>query len=175
MDDDRQIGLQLFSFMCIYIYMLDHVRAAMKISRECTCMRVRQASRVLTKIYDTELRSTGLQESQVSVLVAIAHFGEGGATIGNLAGVLKMDRTTLTRNLRPLEKGGLVRVARSPDDARTRVVLLSRAGERMIVSVLPLWERAQRKVRDALGDELLAHVSSNLGRVVSMGGPAAAG
>jgi DNA-binding MarR family transcriptional regulator len=86
-----------------------------------------------------------------------------------------MDRTTLTRNLRPLEKDGLVRVARSPDDARTRVVLLSRAGERMIVSVFPLWERAQKKVRDALGDELLADVSMNLGRVVSMGGPAAAG
>jgi DNA-binding MarR family transcriptional regulator len=155
--------------------MLDHVRAAMRISRECTCMRVRQASRVLTKIYDAELRSTGLQESQVSVLVAIAQFGEGGATIGSLAEVLKMDRTTLTRNLQPLEKGGLVQVARSPDDARTRVVLLSRAGERMIVSVLPLWERAQKRVRDALGDELLADVSRNLGRVVSMGGPAAAG
>jgi DNA-binding MarR family transcriptional regulator len=151
--------------------MLDHVRAATRISRECTCMRVRQASRVLTRIYDAELRSTGLQESQVSVLVAIAHFGEGGATIGNLAGVLKMDRTTLTRNLKPLESGGLVRVARAPDDARTRVVLLSRAGERMIVSALPLWERAQKKVRDLLGDELLADVSSNLGRVASLGGP----
>jgi hypothetical protein len=50
------------------------------------------------------------------------------------------------------------------------VVLLSRAGERTIVSVLPLWEQAQNKVRDALGDELLAEVSSNLGRVISMGG-----
>lgn len=53
------------------------------------------------------------------------------------------------------------------------MVLLSRAGERTIVSVLPLWEQAQNKVRDALGDELLAEVSSNLGRVISMGGPAA--
>src|SRR5580692_3801872 len=83
---------------CIYTHMLDHVRAASRIARECTCMRVRQASRVLTKIYDTELRSTGLQESQLSVLVAIAHFGESGATIGNLAQALRMDRTTVTRN-----------------------------------------------------------------------------
>jgi len=153
--------------------MLDHVRAAKRIARQCTCMRVRQASRVLTKIYDTELRSTGLQESQVSVLVAIAHFGEGGAAIGNLAEVLKMDRTTVTRNLGPLEKAGLVRVARSPEDARTRVVLLSRAGERTILSVLPFWERAQKKVRDALGEELLENLSSNLGRVATLGDPEA--
>jgi DNA-binding MarR family transcriptional regulator len=157
---------------CIYTNMLDHVRAASRIARECTCMRVRQASRVLTKIYDTELRSTGLQESQLSVLVAIAHFGESGATIGNLAQALRMDRTTVTRNLGPLEKGGLVRVARSPDDARTRTVLLSRAGERMIVTALPLWEKAQKKVREALGDELMGDVSSNLESVVGMGEPA---
>jgi DNA-binding MarR family transcriptional regulator len=167
-----QLSLRGALFMCTYTIMLDHVRAAARISRECTCMRVRQASRVLTKIYDTELRPTGLQESQVSVLVAIARFGERGATIGNLAGALKMDRTTVTRNLGPLEKSGLVRVARSPDDARVRTILLSRAGEAMIVSALPLWERAQKKVRDALGDELLADVSINLGRVAALGDPA---
>jgi DNA-binding MarR family transcriptional regulator len=138
-------------------------------------MRVRQASRVLTKIYDTELRSTGLQESQLAVLVAIAHFGEGGAPIGGIARAIKLDRTTLTRNLGPLEKAGLVRVARSPDDARTRTVLLSRAGERMILTALPLWEKAQKKVREALGDEVVADVSSNLGHVVGMGESAASG
>jgi DNA-binding MarR family transcriptional regulator len=151
--------------------MLDHVRAAKRISQECACMRVRQASRVLSKIYDAELRSTGLQESQLSVLVAIAHFGEEGAAIGSLARVLRMDRTTLTRNLGPLEKAGLVRVARSPDDARTRNVLLSRAGERMILTALPMWERAQKKVRDALGDGLMSDVSDNLGRVAELGSP----
>lgn len=148
--------------------MLDHVRAAKRIARECTCIQVRQASRVLTKLYDNELRDSGLQESQLSVLVAIAHFGESGASMGNLAEVLRMDRTTVSRNLGPLEKTGLVRVARSPDDARTRMVLLSRAGERAIVAALPMWERAQKKVRDAMGDALLAELAGNLERVAGV-------
>jgi DNA-binding MarR family transcriptional regulator len=149
--------------------MLNHVRAAQKIARECACIRVRQASRVLTRIYDAQIRSTGLQDSQLSVLVAVAHFGESGASMGALADALVMDRTTLTRNLKPLEKAGLVRVARSPHDARARVVLLSRAGERTVESALPLWERAQKQVRDALGPALLDRLSDDLGRVVTLG------
>ena len=154
--------------MCIYSNVSDHIHAAQRIARECTCLKVRQASRVLTKLYDAEIRSTGLQQSQASVLVAIAHFGDGGATMGQIASALKMDRTTLTRSLRPLEVAGLVLVARSPDDARTRVVLLSRAGERMLVTLLPLWERAQKKVRAALGGDLLAEVSRNLDHVADL-------
>jgi DNA-binding MarR family transcriptional regulator len=148
--------------------MPDYMHAAQRIASECACFKVRQASRVLSKLYDAEIRSTGLQQSQVAVLVAIAHFGDAGATMGQLAGVLRMDRTTLTRSLRPLEVAGLVRVARSPDDARTRVVLLSRAGERMLVTLLPLWERAQKKVHDALGADLLGEVSKNLDRVAGL-------
>jgi DNA-binding MarR family transcriptional regulator len=71
--------------------------------------------------------------------------------IGQMADVLGMERTTLTRNLRPLEKEGLLRVARDPADARARIVFLTRPGERAIEKAFPLWERSQKRLRNLLG------------------------
>ncbi|HEX8954198.1 MAG TPA: MarR family winged helix-turn-helix transcriptional regulator, partial [Polyangia bacterium] len=76
-------------------------------------------------------------------------------------------RTTLTRNVVPLEKAGLLRVARSANDARARVVLLTRAGERMIESAYPLWEEAQRRIRRTLGVDRFTALRSQLSEVVS--------
>jgi DNA-binding MarR family transcriptional regulator len=130
-------------------------------------MSVRQASRRVSRLYDEALRPLGLQVSQLTVLVATAMAGEAGAKIGVMADVVGLERSTLTRNLRPLEKDGLLRVARDPADARARVVLLTRAGERMIEKALPLWEQSQKQLRGLLGkgqaDELrksLMNVSS---------------
>src|SRR5688500_18605074 len=95
---------------------VEFARAARTISRNCTCLRVRQASRVLTRVYDEVLRPLGVQTSQLTLLVAVAEFGESGASLGALADALVMDRTTLTRNVRPLENAGLLRNARSPED-----------------------------------------------------------
>jgi DNA-binding MarR family transcriptional regulator len=147
--------------------MADYTQLARKIAKECTGIRVRAASRLLTRIYDECLRPVGLQEGQISMLVAVAMFGENGATMGALAGKLVMDRTTLTRNVVPLEKAGFLRVARSADDARARVVLLTRAGERMIVSAYPLWEEAQGRIRRVLGEERFEALRSQLSEVVT--------
>jgi len=125
--------------------------AARKIAYECTCMRVRQASRTLSRIYDDNLRRVGLQISQLTVLVAVAKSGEGGAGPGRMAQALGMDRTTLTRNLLPLEKAGLLRVARDPADARARIVLLTKPGERAIEKAFPLWEKSQKRLRNLVG------------------------
>jgi len=130
-------------------------------------MRVRQVSRLLTRIYDECLRPLGIQETQFSVLVAVAMFGEDGAAMGVLASTLVMDRTTLTRNIVPLEKAKYLRVARSPADARARVILLTRSGERLIESAYPLWEQAQSKIRRTLGKERLDALQSQLSAVVT--------
>jgi DNA-binding MarR family transcriptional regulator len=129
-------------------------------------LRIRKASRGISRIYDEALRPLGLQESQLSVLVAVAKFGESGANIGALASVLVMDRTTLTRNLKPLERAGHLRVARSPEDARARIVLLTRAGERVIEAAHPLWEKAQRRISKALGAEHVVALRSRLDEVI---------
>jgi DNA-binding MarR family transcriptional regulator len=146
--------------------MLDVASAARKIAQECPALRIREATRMLTRVYDATLRPLGLQSSQLSVLVAVAMFGEPGATLGALAQKLLMDRTTMTRNVQPLERAGLVRVSRSPEDARTRVVTLTRAGERMIEEAYPLWEEAQRRVRDFIGAARLDALRAQLSELI---------
>ncbi|HWL87973.1 MAG TPA: MarR family winged helix-turn-helix transcriptional regulator [Polyangiaceae bacterium] len=141
---------------------------ARRIATECPGLRLRQASRVVAKIYDDELRPTGLQLSQLPVLVALALFGESGAPMNALARAVVMDRTTLTRNVRPLEKAGFLRVARSPDDARARVVLLTRAGERKLEEAFPLWESGMKRVRAAMGTTALAALHERLGDAIAM-------
>lgn len=147
--------------------MTDHSRIARRIAKECAGVRIRQVSRLLTRVYDESLRALGIQESQLSLLVAVAMFGENGATMGALAGQLVMDRTTLTRNIVPLEKVGYLRVARSATDARTRVVLLTRAGERVIESAYPFWEEAQKRICRTLGAARFEALRAQLSDVVA--------
>jgi DNA-binding MarR family transcriptional regulator len=147
--------------------MPDFARAARKIARECPAIRVRQASRALTRVYDDALRPVGLQMSQFSVLIAIASFGEAGATISTLANSVVMDRTTLTRNLRPLERAGLVRITRAHGDARARLVVLTHRGEKTIELAYPLWEDALATVRAVLGPRKLRTLNVQLSGVVS--------
>jgi DNA-binding MarR family transcriptional regulator len=151
---------------------MDYREAAREIAAKCTCIRVRQAARALSRIYDEALDATGIQASQLPVLVAVAHFGEAGASINALASVLVMDRTTLSRNLRPLEKLGLLRVARAPDDARQRLVLLTRHGERVIERSYPLWQEAQRQLSELAGKESVQAARDSLGRLLDALAPA---
>jgi DNA-binding MarR family transcriptional regulator len=148
--------------------MTDSAVLARKMADECPAFRVRQASRVLAKLYDDELRQFGLQLSQLPVLVAVALFGESGAAMSRLAQAVVMDRTTLTRNIQPLERVGLLRVARSPEDARARVVFLTRSGERMIESVYPVWERVLKGIRKFLGADAFAQLHERLDQVIAL-------
>ncbi|MDB4956046.1 MAG: uncharacterized protein JWO36_3615 [Myxococcales bacterium] len=147
--------------------MMGYEVKARTMAAECTCLRARKAARSLTKVYDDLLRPLAIEISQLGVLAALAHFGEDGAQIGNLADALGMDRTTLTRNLGPLEKASLIRVARAPTDARTRIVLLTRAGERAIEEAFPLWQAAQQRVHDSFGKGRAESIRSDLSDLVA--------
>ena len=140
---------------------------ARTIAAECACLKARQVSRLLTRLYDQNLRPAGLQMSQLSILVAVAKFGENGARIGALALVLAMDRTTLTRNLRPLERAGLLRVARAPSDARVRIVRLTPVGKRALEDAFPLWKRAQKRLGTLLGSRRTDDFRGRLGSVLA--------
>jgi DNA-binding MarR family transcriptional regulator len=148
--------------------MADYSQLARKIASECNGMRIRQASRLLSRVYDDCLRPLGVQESQLSILVAVAMFGEGGAQMGAIASKLVLDQTTVTRNVVTLEKAGLVRVARSADDARARIVFLTRAGERMIEAAYPAWEEAQKRIRRELGAARFDALRSQLSEVITL-------
>jgi DNA-binding MarR family transcriptional regulator len=78
------------------------------------------------------------------------------------------DRTTLTRSIRPLERAGLLHVARSPEDARTKHVVISRSGERMIEAIFPAWERALEQVKKNLGAGMLTELHERLDQVISL-------
>jgi len=125
----------------------------------CMCHKARMAARVVTRAYDDALRPTGLRATQVSVLAAVG--ARGALSIKSLADALHMERSTLTRNLRPLEKRGYVELA--PERRyRSRVLTLTSAGRAALVTALPLWEGAQRKLKGRVGQHRWPTVQDGL-------------
>src|SRR5512138_107301 len=130
----------------------------------CACTRVRTASRLITRAYDDELRDVRLKASQLSVLAAVDVSSE--ASIAALSKRLLMDRTTLSRNLKPLIAEGLVGLG---DEAwrRSKVVRITGAGRARLAKALPLWEQAQAKLIKRLGRQHWQAVSVQLGQLIA--------
>jgi len=128
---------------------------------DCTCFRIRGAARRVTQIYSKHLASTGLKISQFSLLGFIA--AEGPVSIGRLSELLATDRTTLTRNLKPLLDDGLVERAASGDKRRHELVATT-AGRALFKRALPLWTNAEQEVRAAMGSKLTADLHGALDR-----------
>jgi DNA-binding MarR family transcriptional regulator len=111
----------------------------------CACFAVRRAARAITQHYDRALRPTGLRATQFTLLTVLALAGP--LPMSRVAGRLGMERTTLTRNLRPLVRQGLVTVG-DGDDRRIRTLTLTTKGRRAAVAALPHWRQAQRMASD---------------------------
>lgn len=114
----------------------------------CTCAALRRAARRVTQHYDAGMRSSGLRLTQFSMLMNVSR--NRVSTLTRLAERMAMDRTTLTRNLRPLERQGLIAMRRG-DDRRARQVELTATGRNRLRAALPYWERAEREFRGAFG------------------------
>ncbi|MEZ5829855.1 MAG: MarR family transcriptional regulator [Dongiaceae bacterium] len=121
------------------------------------------AARAITRAYDDALRSTGLRATQVAVLAAVG--ARGAMSIKSLADSLEMDRTTLSRNLRPLEEHGYVRLAPEARH-RSRVLTLTSSGAEALQEALPLWEEAQRRVKRRLGADSWQAVQGALSELI---------
>jgi DNA-binding MarR family transcriptional regulator len=139
--------------------------AAEHLSAARLCFRARRVSRVITRMYDEALRPLGIHATQLTLLNAITMFGEDGATMARLADVLVMDQTTLSRNLRPLVQGDLVRVGGLAGDRRVRVAHLTATGAHTVSKALPLWEEAHERVVTALGRESAADLRDRFDEV----------
>ena len=126
----------------------------------CACGNLREATRVVTQIFDEEFQPIGLRATQFALLVSISRAGSANMT--QLAEQMLTDRTTLTRNLKPLAKQGLLRVLPGRD-LRTREVTLTPRGETTVIQAAPLWAKAQARVVGGVGQErfnsLLEHLS----------------
>jgi DNA-binding MarR family transcriptional regulator len=119
-----------------------------KVDNSCMGMRVRRAARVVGNYYDVHLRSVGLKGTQFTLLNAI--YLNPSITISQLADLLLLNRTTLNRNLKPLERQGLVRTHPGKDQ-RTRVLKLTQEGQSILKRALPSWLKAQSGVVESLG------------------------
>ncbi len=120
----------------------------------CTCTRIRRLARRVTQHYDRMLAPSGLRVTQYALLSNLRQ--RPSMAIGPLADSLDMDRTTLTRNLKPLVDAKLVALGSNRDDARVREVSLTPAGRRRHDEAKRLWRRAQDAVNRTWGDAQVA-------------------
>ena len=135
------------------------LREAARAATRCANFNLRRASRALGQVYDAALRPLGLKGTQFSLLTALALLGP--VPLSELARELGMDRTSLTRNLRPLLREGYVREDRG-EDRRQRLLDLTEAGRRIYREALPLWQAVQDRVEDRLGTERMARLLADL-------------
>jgi len=115
----------------------------------CNCLALRQASRHLTQFYDQLLASSGLRTTQFSILIRLRLAGP--MTINALAKALVMDRTTLGRNILPLEREGLIDVASGRADRRSKILRLTKAGAARLRAARAGWTQAQARFEAAFG------------------------
>src|SRR5215468_968947 len=132
----------------------------------CVCNKTRMAARVVTRIYDEALRPARVRATQFALLVALGV--DGAMSIAGLAKLMAMDRSTLTRNLRPLETGGLV--TRGDEGwRRSRSVEITAKGRVRLRQGLPLWRSAQAQVLRKLGPEKWSRVQTGLDLLAGIG------
>src|SRR5689334_22482107 len=105
----------------------------------CLCLHVQRAARGLARRFDEALRPLGLTHGQFSLMMSLNR--PEPPTIGSVASLLAMDRTTLTANLKPLERRGLVRVTVDEADRRSRRLTLTPEGRALLASAAPVWKR----------------------------------
>ena len=125
----------------------------------CACFNLRKAARAVTQLYDDALRPAGILATQLPLLIATGRLER--VTISQLAEAMVMDRTTLTRNLRPLERDGLVRT-KPGKDRRVREISLTTKGRKVLLKAYPLWRQAQATVARSLGDKRMKHLIAEL-------------
>jgi DNA-binding MarR family transcriptional regulator len=145
----KQKYVYILLIMNEQIYQLNTDQLA-EIEATCTCSNVRKAARAVTQLFDEVLQPTGLRSTQFTLLVAVALLGE--APVTQLSGVLVMYRTTLARNLKPLESLGLLTVE-AGTDRRRHLVRLNERGRQALARAIPYWEQAQHQVITRLGQE----------------------
>jgi DNA-binding MarR family transcriptional regulator len=123
----------------------------------CLCLHVQRAARALARRFDDALRPIGLTQGQFSLLISLNRAEP--PTMGAVANLLALDRTTLTANLKPLERRGLVKVVVDADDKRSRRLILTPSGRELLAAAAPVWKRAHAKT-----ERLLKSTSPNLMR-----------
>jgi DNA-binding MarR family transcriptional regulator len=136
-------------------------------SADCNCLAVRQAARYITQFYDRYLAAAELRTTQYGILAKLKRHGP--MSINTLAAGLVMDRTTLGRNIRPLERDGLIAVEPDPSDGRSKAVRLTRAGDARFQRARKRWAEAQKRFEHAFGGKQASAMREQMRAVVASG------
>ena len=131
----------------------------------CVCLAIRQAARHVSQSYDAFLAPAGLRTSQFSILAKLRR--KGPMTINALAADMVMDRTTLGRNVRPLERDGLITIAPGAADRRSKELRLTKLGEKRFAAALEGWRQAQARFEATFGAKRTSELRELLGAVVA--------
>jgi DNA-binding MarR family transcriptional regulator len=126
----------------------------------CLCLHVQRTARALARRFDDAFRGLDLTSGQFSLLVSLNR--PNPPSIGSVASLLAMDRTTLTAALKPLERRGLVQVRVDAEDRRTRLLKLTRKGRALLTRAVPIWERTHAALEKRLADADPARLRDDL-------------
>jgi DNA-binding MarR family transcriptional regulator len=132
---------------------------------ECNCFVVRSAARHVTQLYDQFLAPVGLHVTQFSILAKLKR--RSPMTINALAREMLMDRTTLSRNVLPLERDGLVKIEASASDGRAKELHLTKAGDKRLQAGREAWAQAQARFENRFGAKRAADFRAMLRAVVA--------
>jgi DNA-binding MarR family transcriptional regulator len=133
----------------------------------CNCLALRRAARQATQLYDRHLAAAELRTTQFSILVNLRRLGP--MTINALAAEMVIDRTTLGRNILPLERDGLIAIRQGATDKRRKELELTKAGTERLRRAVKLWSSAQAEFEAQFGAERAAALRSELREVASIG------
>ena len=122
--------------------------AALRVRDTCLCLHLQRAARAVARRFDAALRPLGLTNGQFSLLMSLNRAKP--ASIGDISALLAMDRTTLTANLKPLARRGLVTVSVDHADKRSRRLALTPAGHTLLVAAMPVWETQHAAIEGLL-------------------------
>lgn len=124
-------------------------QTTLRVRDNCLCLHTQRAARAIARRFDEAFKPLDLKSGQFSILMSLNR--PEPPTLGAVARLLGMDRTTLTANLKPLERRGLLTVTPDPEDKRARRLALTDAGQSILVDAVPLWEWTQAEIEQALG------------------------
>lgn len=133
----------------------------------CNCLALRQAARAATQLYDRHLAPAQLRTTQFSILVNLKRLGP--MTINRLASEMVIDRTTLGRNILPLERDGLIAIRQGAADKRRKELALTQSGIERLRRAVKLWANAQKEFEAQYGVERAAALRSQLREVSAIG------
>src|SRR3954470_22069477 len=136
----------------------------MSAKENCVCFNLRRVTRMITQFYDAEMRRHGIRPTQGSILASLQ--AKDSWNMAELSDWLRMDRTTLVRNLRPLQRDGLVQISGGGRGNRVELAITAK-GRKQIEKLAPAWKTAQSAMVKTLGEKRWSTILSDLATAAS--------